>query len=131
MRSALPTLALGRHSRRATDPERLFSCWKCLGNAYLRLGQIVKAEQCVAAMLAPPDLHGSISCCLGEIKLWSIVRQHPGFRGQLLLSDELVRHPAAAREDLVTRRTRPPISMRDPIFCSRGHWHGAVRTLVW
>jgi AraC-like DNA-binding protein len=91
-------VALGRHSRRATDPER-HQLLEVLGNAYLRLGQIVKAEQCVAAMLAPPVCTAAF-LLLGEIKLWSIVRQHPGFRGQLLLSDELVRHPAL-REDLV------------------------------
>jgi AraC-like DNA-binding protein len=90
--------ALGRHSRRATDPER-HQLLHVLGNAYLRLGQIVKAEQCVAAMLAPPVCTAAF-LLLGEIKLWSIVRQHPAFRGQLLLADELVRHPAP-REGLV------------------------------
>ena len=85
-------VALGRHSRRATDPERQ-QLLEVLGHAYLRLGQIAKAEQCVTAMLAPP-VASSAFLLLGEIKLWSIVRQHPGFRGQLLLSDELARYPA-------------------------------------
>jgi AraC-like DNA-binding protein len=50
-------------------------------------------------MLAPPVCTAAF-LLLGEIKLWSIVRQHPAFRGQLLLSDELVRSPVA-REGLV------------------------------
>ncbi len=88
--------ALGRHSRRATDPfrQRLL---EVLGSAYLRLGQIVKAEQCAQAMLKAASSSAGFAL-LGETKLWSIVRQHPTFRGQLLLSDELGVRPAPPGE---------------------------------
>ena len=86
--------ALSQHSRRDGDSHRNVIL-SVLGGSYLRLGQIGKAEQCVhAIMKSPPERAKDIGFNLGlllsgDIRLWTIVRQHPHFRGQLLFVDEL------------------------------------------
>lgn len=86
-------LTLGRVCRREGDPYRS-ELIALLGHAYLRLGQIFKAEHCVKAILKSGpgpnfDLGWALGLLLqGEIHAWSIVRAAPGFRGQLLYVDE-------------------------------------------
>lgn len=86
--------ALSQHSRRDGDRHRN-AILSVLGGSYLRLGQIGKAEQCVhAIMKSPPESVDDIGfnfglLLSGDIRLWTIVRQHPHFRGQLLFVDEL------------------------------------------
>jgi AraC-like DNA-binding protein len=87
--------ALTRHSKRATDTFRR-NLLHTLGGAYLRLGQIVRAEQCANAALLGAKSGADRSealILLGDIKLWAIVRQHRGFKGQLLVVDDIAAHP--------------------------------------
>ncbi len=88
---------LGRQSRRVTDPERM-QLLGVLGSAYLRLGQVNKAQLCAEAMIdASSDVEGRWAgfALLGEIKLWSVVRQHPAFMAEVLSSDDMTARPPA------------------------------------
>ena len=86
---------LGRQSRRATDPERMHLL-SVLGSAYLRLGQVGKAQRCAEAMLESGyGIGGRWAgfALIGEIKLWSVVRQHPAFMAEVLSSDDMTSRP--------------------------------------
>ncbi len=82
--------ALLRHSKRVTDTYRR-NLLQTLAAAYLRLGQIARARQCALAALEGPigkADRASGLMLLGDINLWTIVRQHPRFRGQVLVADD-------------------------------------------
>jgi AraC-like DNA-binding protein len=87
--------ALLRHSKRATDTFRR-NLLQTLSGAYLRLGQIVRAEQCAMAAIDGATRGTDRSeglILLGDIKLWAIVRQHPAFKGQVLVVDDIAARP--------------------------------------
>ena len=106
--------ALTRHSRRAGDRHRNLLI-ALLAAAYLRLGQLTKAEQCVDAVLnsrgrTQRDAGFTLALLLrGEINLWAILRTDPCFRGQLLFVDDLPRRSL----DRAARATRARLAFEE------------------